>query len=93
MYHVERKIEIRVYPRVYLYIAQKIHPDQSESLSIYYYNYNYIKRYIYKYNSEVHPVPTARRPLNRLSVCPFVAFRLNSPSFLGPSTSFGFSKT
>ena len=31
--------------------------------------------------SEVHPVPTARRPLNRLSVAffPFVAFRLNPP--------------
>ena len=40
--------------------------------------------YIY---SEVHPVPTARRPLIRLSVCglssPFVAFRLNPPPGLG----------
>ena len=46
-------------------------------------------------NSEVHPVPTARRPLIRLSVAffPFVAFRLNPPPGSGPSTTFGFSKT
>ena len=46
-------------------------------------------------NSEVHSVPTAHRPLIRVSVAFFlsVAFRLNPPPVLGPSTSFGFSKT
>jgi len=43
------------------------------------------------FNSEVHPVPTARRPLNRLSVCLW-PFGLTLPR-LRSYTSFGFSKT
>ena len=69
-------------------------PSNSNVLRSYTYFYLYCRAHALHIqihiDSEVHSVPTARRPLIRVSV----AFRLNPPPrLIGPSTSFGFSKT